>query len=825
MIRNLLKSWVGLLGILFISLQSYSQNSQSCPININFGTGTLSHWQAYTGNNVFGNDPSGNINLSSIAVYDSTVSAPSGTIGAVNIPEFRLPSVNGLRVITQPGLDPFGGFSTIPTINGYKYNYSLVLGSTSITHSTGASAGGGYVRGVRYTINVPATPATQPYTMTYAYAMVLENGAHNSIDQPMARAIISTKDGIIDCASPKYFLPATDANARGGNAHLDTAAAIANGFSLSTTRSPNPDPNSYIPGIFLQDVWTKGWTEVTFDLSPYRGQQVTLTFEADNCVPGGHFSYAYIAIRNTCAGLQISGDTIACTNSNSKYSIPALDNATYQWSVPSDWVINSGNNSSIIDVTVGQQPGYIIAREQNSCANLVDTLDVTTKPPTIPGNVVSDAQVCTGNNITTLTLNNNRGNVIKWIYSTDGSTWNDINDSSSSYNAINLTKTTVFKPLVQNGYSCAIDSSSPATVTVFAKSVGGTIQPMDTNYCAGETINTLFNIKGNTGNVLNWQTSVDSILWTDINPPNTFTSYNVTSLITSTHYRAIVQNGVCPTDTSAVSNIYLFPTNYPQVSISPADTTICSGSSAPLNGLVTIGTNFEWANDQPYTGTEGGTLSSLPSNIRIIASPSKTSTYVLNIQNAGCPNTLSDSFQVVVIPPIIVNPGNDTSVVINQPIQFNASSNDTTEDIYQWSPTTYLNSANIPNPTGIYPAGVESITYQVRATDTYGCFGIAPITVKIFQTKPDIFVPNAFTPGMSSNNIFRPIPVGVSTLQYFKVYNRWGQLVYSTSKIGEGWNGSLGGKLQDAGTFVWMVQGTDYTGRIIAKKGTMVLVR
>jgi PKD domain-containing protein/CHU domain-containing protein len=820
MIRKLMRLWLGVLCTLVFS-RAFSQD-QSCPVNINFLQGNLTHWEAYIGNNKNGNGP-GAIKT----VYDSTRPAPTGTIGVNIISEYNLPAVPGIQVITSPKYDFFGGFPTIPTINGYQYNYSILLGSTSITRSNSGGTGGGYIRGVSYKINVPATPATQPYTMTYAYALVLENGAHNSVNQPLFSATLNTADSIITCASPKYDLPTlNDANPNGGGATLDTLVAEANGFSVSQQPSPNPNPNSNQTNApHLQDVWTKGWTEVTFDLSPYRGQQVTLTFEADNCVPGGHFAYAYIALRNTCAGLIISGDSVACINSITKYSIPALAGATYQWVVPGDWTVNSGSNSNIINVTVGQQTGFIIAKEQNSCANLADTLAVKTNPPTVPGNVTSDAEVCAGNNATPLVLGGNTGNVINWIYSTDGINWSSISDQTKSYTAQNLNATTFFKALVQNGASCALDSSTAATIIVDPKSIGGTINPADTNYCTGQVINTLFGLKGNTGNVINWQLSQDSTNWADVNPPNTDTFYNVISLNASTHYRTIVKSGVCPADTSAVASIYLYAAPYPLASINPADTTICDGTTAPLNALVSIGSSYTWINTEPLHNTGNGSIQSVPSFVNAVAAPSKNTDYILNIQNSGCPNTLADTFHVEVVPPITVNPGHDTSVVVNEPLQFNATSNDTSEDIFLWSPPTYLNNPNISGPIAIFDSGLDSITYLVKATDAFGCYGTASVTVKIFKTLPDIFVPTGFTPGKPTNNIFRPIPVGVSSLQFFRVYNRWGQLVFSTSQIGKGWNGTLGGKPQDAGTFVWMVEGTDYTGKTIAKNGTMVLIR
>ena len=321
--KNIL--FILIIGFCFFDCPKAFSQAQTCPLNINFALDNLTHWEAYTGNNVNGNSNQTRL------YYDSTKTAPTGTINVKTIYEFNLPSVPGIQIITNQGNDLFGGFQEIPTINGYAYNYSILLGSTSISRSNDGTVAGGYVRGVSYLINVPATPVGQPYTMTYAYAMVLENGRHPSNDQPLFSATLYSisKKQVISCASPKYFLPTIigSTNVNGGNGELDSATANAEGFSVSTHLSPNPNPNGpqNDPNPqHLQDVWTKGWTEVTFDLSPYRGQQVLLTFEADNCVPGGHFAYAYVALRNTCSGLNISGPLVACADGTFTYSIPAL---------------------------------------------------------------------------------------------------------------------------------------------------------------------------------------------------------------------------------------------------------------------------------------------------------------------------------------------------------------------------------------------------------------------------------------------------------------------------------------------------------------------
>jgi gliding motility-associated-like protein len=172
-----------------------------------------------------------------------------------------------------------------------------------------------------------------------------------------------------------------------------------------------------------------------------------------------------------------------------------------------------------------------------------------------------------------------------------------------------------------------------------------------------------------------------------------------------------------------------------------------------------------------------------------------------------------------------VDAGRDTSVVAGQPLQFNASSSDPDPDTYSWSPVIELNNPLIPDPLATYTMEDNIIRYAVTATTAFGCTGVGYITVKVFKTKPDIFVPNAFTPGGTLNTVFRPIPVGIASLRYFRIYNRLGQLVYNTSAIGSGWDGRLNGSPQGSGGYVWMVQGTDYLGNVITKSGTMVLVR
>jgi gliding motility-associated-like protein len=110
-------------------------------------------------------------------------------------------------------------------------------------------------------------------------------------------------------------------------------------------------------------------------------------------------------------------------------------------------------------------------------------------------------------------------------------------------------------------------------------------------------------------------------------------------------------------------------------------------------------------------------------------------------------------------------------------------------------------------------------------TNSHGCSLTDSIHIK-YYTGPDIYLPNAFSPnGDGINDIFRPVCVGISTFKYFRVFSRYGELVYETKQAGPGWDGNIGSRPAPMGTYVWEASGIDYNKKAINKKGTVVLVR
>jgi gliding motility-associated-like protein len=244
-----------------------------------------------------------------------------------------------------------------------------------------------------------------------------------------------------------------------------------------------------------------------------------------------------------------------------------------------------------------------------------------------------------------------------------------------------------------------------------------------------------------------------------------------------------------------------------------ADASICYGKQTQLVGSIT-GSFFKW--------TPSNSLSN-STTLTPTAAPTQTTQYVLTVSDTlGCPKSVTDTVAVIVAPKVNAFAGNDTVIVANQPLQLNATGG----TAYTWTPSTGMNNPAIENPIVVLGPSFDSITYKVKVGVREGCFAEDEIRVKLFKTGPDIFVPTAFTPNKDGkNDFFKPIAVGMKNISAFKVYNRWGQLVYNSSIIGLGWDGSFGGKEQAPGTYVFTAEGTDYLGKRVFKKGTVVLIR
>ncbi|PJJ79152.1 gliding motility-associated C-terminal domain-containing protein [Mucilaginibacter auburnensis] len=139
---------------------------------------------------------------------------------------------------------------------------------------------------------------------------------------------------------------------------------------------------------------------------------------------------------------------------------------------------------------------------------------------------------------------------------------------------------------------------------------------------------------------------------------------------------------------------------------------------------------------------------------------------------------------------------------------------------------TYWRDAAATDPVSTPKKVTQTGTYYIKGENKYGCFVIKPVEVLVSNI-PDIQVPKAFTPMQTQNNRLYPFLVSVKELTSFKVYNRWGVLVFQTNNPSptSGWDGVYKSQVQFLDVFTWYAEGIDYVGNIVRRSGNTVLLK
>ena len=142
---------------------------------------------------------------------------------------------------------------------------------------------------------------------------------------------------------------------------------------------------------------------------------------------------------------------------------------------------------------------------------------------------------------------------------------------------------------------------------------------------------------------------------------------------------------------------------------------------------------------------------------------------------------------------------------------------------YIWRPGTFLNDTLIPYPI-CTPTDVAFYVLQVT-NDSLGCVRTDTVFVKTECT--DISLPNAFNPvsDIASNRLFGLLNSNIAKLEFFKIFNRWGQLVFETNDPTKKWNGTFKNIELPPDNYVWIVDGYCNNGKRVKKQGTVLLTK
>lgn len=208
-----------------------------------------------------------------------------------------------------------------------------------------------------------------------------------------------------------------------------------------------------------------------------------------------------------------------------------------------------------------------------------------------------------------------------------------------------------------------------------------------------------------------------------------------------------------------------------------------------------------------------------------IANPAAVTagTYFIKATNKdGCSATKPVVVTLHVAVPGRISAAGPTTICSDQTVTLTASNG----TAYQW----YRNDTAIIGATeAIYVTSLAGV-YSAKINDgTCAVFASNTIQVAFRDCSlPDanVFVPSGFTPNRNgANDVLRPLLYNIATLDYFKVYNRWGQLVFQTNVIGKGWDGTFKGVPQPTEAYTWMLECTDSNGKKIKQSGRSLLLR
>ena len=280
---------------------------------------------------------------------------------------------------------------------------------------------------------------------------------------------------------------------------------------------------------------------------------------------------------------------------------------------------------------------------------------------------------------------------------------------------------------------------------------------------------------------------------------------------------------------SGLVNVYAKPT-----AVISGGGVICRGLSKAL--AINLSGRAPWM----VAYSDGTSIFTIPtitaSPYQLVVSPTVNTTYTLiSVTDANCTNTANGSTAISVGTPITAvryTTINATSGVPKNLFPPGARVF-TSFDQYFWTPNFGLNTYYIPTPVFNPNKNYNNTTdYFITINAGTGCTVVDTLLVNVVPASASsviasaIFIPKAFSPNNNGHNDkLTPLLFRIRQLYYFRVFNRWGQMVFETGMQGEGWDGNFRKIPAEAGVYTWTAAGVGTDGRTHNVRGQTILLR
>ena len=770
------------------------------------------------------------------------------------------PGINNGSATAVPGV---AGTYTYAIDGGAAQNTPTFSGLASGNHSILMTAPSGCTGTVSFTIAAGAA-ITGSFTATATTCNVATNGTATATPTNGSAPYTYSLDGgafgnsatFNNLSSGAHIITIRDNNGCTGNVNVTVPVGAGISATAATTATACPGINNgtititasagTTPYTYALDGGTAQAANIFNNVSG--GVHTVLVSDASGCTfpisinvaPGAAITGTYTATATTCNVATNGSATATPTNGSAPYTY-SLDGAAFQ------------NNNSFSNLSSGAH--IISILDNNGCTGNVNvTVPVGAG---ISATAATTATACPGINNGTITITASAGTT-PYTYALDGGTAqpsNIFNNVSSGAHSVLVTDangcTFTVSPTVASG--AAITGSFTATATTCNVATNGSATATPTNGSAPYTYSLDGAAFQNNNSFSNLSSGAYIISIRDNNgcTGNVNVTVPVGNGITATGSTTGtacpgVNNGTITLTAANGTAPYTYALNGGTAQVANNFTNVPSGAHSVLvtdaNGC-TFTVNVNIAQGAALTGTTSTLPTCLGLNSGTLTVTPKSGaapyTYSINaggsFQSSNVFSNLPDAAYSIIIrdatgctgnttgivgiaPPVQAFAGNDTIAVTGVPHQLTGSGGVS----YLWSP-----SGNLDNPFSPTPKATISgdTRFYLQVTDFAGCIGRDTILLKVYDG-PTYYIPNAFSPnGDGLNDIFRPIPVGISNTQYFRIFNRYGELVFQTNQWLKGWDGTYKGKQQPIGAYIWMIKGTDRNGKIVEMKGTVMMIQ
>jgi gliding motility-associated-like protein len=263
----------------------------------------------------------------------------------------------------------------------------------------------------------------------------------------------------------------------------------------------------------------------------------------------------------------------------------------------------------------------------------------------------------------------------------------------------------------------------------------------------------------------------------------------------------------------------VIPDSIPLTATASADPTeICAGNTIRLHAGSNLAETYLWS---PATGLDN------PSSPDPVATPPASTTYTVTTTSKGSCQTAQAQVSVVVHDNPVIDAGDDLTVPTGSVVTLAPTGS---QDIisWNWSPAEYLSCTSCQSPT-VTPR--SNMLYTVQVANSFGCTSSDSLKLNLVCDEGKVFIPNTFTPnGDGQNDLFYPRGRGVKSVLYFRIYNRYGQLVFESTRFqlndsSSGWNGTMQGKKLDPGVFIYTTEMVCDNDKIFKLSGNVTLLR